>query len=48
MARSSIRPAARGSRHGAGAEGSPANICLLSNGRYTVMLDPGRERIQHL
>ena len=38
MARSSVRPAARGSRHGAGAEGSPANICLLSNGRYTVML----------
>ena len=38
MARSSVRPAARGSRHGAGAEGSPPNICLLSNGRYTVML----------
>ena len=38
MARSSVRPAARGSRHGAGAEGSPANVCLLSNGRYTVML----------
>ncbi|HEX3204952.1 MAG TPA: hypothetical protein VHQ68_01805, partial [Propionibacteriaceae bacterium] len=38
MARSSVRPAARGSHHGAGAEGSPANVCLLSNGRYTVML----------
>ena len=38
MARSSVRPAARGPRHGAGAEGSPPNVCLLSNGRYTVML----------
>ncbi len=38
MARSSVRPAAGGSRHGAGAEGSPPNVCLLSNGRYTVML----------
>src|SRR4029453_9392071 len=37
--RSSARPAAaRGSHHGAGAEGSPTNVCLLSNGRYTVML----------
>ena len=38
MARSSARPAAPGSRHGAGAEGSPPDVCLLSNGRYTVML----------
>ena len=38
MARSSVRRAARGSHHRAGAEGSPPNICLLSNGRYTVML----------
>ena len=34
----SVGPAAGGSRHGAGAEGSPPNVCLLSNGRYTVML----------
>ena len=38
MARSSVRRAARGSQHGGGAEWSPANVCLLSNGRYTVML----------
>ena len=28
----------RRSHHWAGAEGSPPNVCLLSNGRYTVML----------
>ena len=38
MAGSSVRPAARGSHHEAGAGQSPANVCLLSNGRYTVML----------
>ena len=38
MARSSIRPAAGGSRHWAEAEGPPPNVCLLSNGRYSVML----------
>ena len=38
MARSSVRQAARGSHDRAAAAGSPPNICLLSNGRYTVML----------
>ncbi len=38
MAHSSVRPATRDSHHKATAEASPANICLLSNGRYTVML----------
>ena len=38
MARSSVRPAAGGSHHWAGADGPPPNVCLLSNGRYTVML----------
>jgi cellobiose phosphorylase len=38
MARSSLRPAAGGSRHRAVAEGPPPNVCLLSNGRYAVML----------
>ena len=38
MTRSSTRPAARGSRPGTGAEGSPPDLCLLSNGRYSVML----------
>ena len=38
MARSSVRPAAGGLHHGAGADGTPPNVCLLSNGRYTVML----------
>ena len=38
MAHSSVRPAADGPRHGAAADVSPPNVCLLSNGRYTVML----------
>ena len=38
MAHSSVRPAADAPRHGAAADVSPPNVCLLSNGRYTVML----------
>ena len=38
MAHSSVRPAADAQRHGAAADVSPPNVCLLSNGRYTVML----------
>ena len=38
MAHSSVRPAADGPRRGAAADVSPPNVCLLSNGRYTVML----------
>ena len=38
MDHSSVRPAADGLRHGAAADGSPPSVCLLSNGRYTVML----------
>ena len=38
MAHSSVRPAAAGLRHGAAADVSPPTVCLLSNGRYTVML----------
>ena len=38
MARSSVGPAARGPRHKAAAHVSPPTVCLLSNGRYTVML----------
>ena len=38
MAHSSVRPAADAPRHGAAADVSPPNVCLLSNGSYTVML----------
>ena len=38
MAHSSVRPADRGPRHRAAADVSPPTFCLLSNGRYTVML----------
>ena len=45
MARSSVRSAAQpksrpaeGQRRGASADVSPPNVCLLSNGRYNVML----------
>ena len=38
MAQSSVRPAADDRRHKAAADVSPPNVCLLSNGRYTVML----------
>ena len=38
MAHSSVRLAADALRHGAAVEVSPPNVCLLSNGRYSVML----------
>ena len=38
MAHSSVRPAADAQRHRAAADVSTPNVCLLSNGRYTVML----------
>ena len=38
MAHSSVRPAAYAQRRRAAADVSPPNVCLLSNGRYTVML----------
>jgi cellobiose phosphorylase len=38
VAHTSVRPAADGPRHRAAADVSPPNVCLLSNGRYTVML----------
>ena len=47
MAHSSLRHAADAPRHGAAADASPPNVCLLSNGRYSVVLTRGGERIQH-
>ena len=38
MAHSSVRPAADAPRHGPAADVSPPNVCLLSNGSYSVML----------